>query len=238
MALIIDDLGYRKKEADRAIRLPGPVALAVLPNTPFGRQMALRAHRVGKEVLLHMPMQATEYQKDPGPSALLLHQSRIQFADTLRRSLASVPHAVGINNHMGSLLTRHPGAMAWLMEEIKGRPGFFFLDSFTTHRSVALQLAREASVPALKRDVFLDRKVSQSAMARELRRAKTLADKRGFAVIIGHPHAETLGFLESVLPDLPNEGYDLVRVTELLPEAWLQRSDDWQAYEVNVANRQ
>mgnify|MGYP000620955819 CR=1 FL=1 len=40
-----------------------------------------------------------------------------------KSSLASVPHAVGVNNHMGSLLTRHPGAMSWLMQALAARGG-------------------------------------------------------------------------------------------------------------------
>ena len=52
IAIIIDDLGYQLDAGRRAIALPGPLAYAVLPATPRGRQLAEAAHRSGKEVLL------------------------------------------------------------------------------------------------------------------------------------------------------------------------------------------
>ena len=38
------------------LQLPGPVAMAFLPQTPYARELADKAHAQGKEVLLHLPM--------------------------------------------------------------------------------------------------------------------------------------------------------------------------------------
>lgn len=236
IAVVIDDLGNQRHAGERAIGLPGPVALAFLPHTPHTSRQAKMAHAAGKEVLLHLPMQAAQSGDDLGPGALILDQTREQFARTLNGSLDSVPYATGINNHMGSLLTRHPGAMAWLMEELKRREDFFFLDSFTTHRSVALQLAREENVPALKRDVFLDRVATLPAIQREFQRVKDLARRRGFAVAIGHPHPTTLEFLERSLPELPAQGFRLSTIGALLPDRALQGIDDWQIYSTSAGH--
>ncbi len=56
IVLIIDDLGNWRRAGMRATSLPGPVACAVLPHTPFGSVIAERAHAVGKEVMLHLPL--------------------------------------------------------------------------------------------------------------------------------------------------------------------------------------
>jgi polysaccharide deacetylase 2 family uncharacterized protein YibQ len=61
IAIIIDDLGYQLEAGRRAIDLPGPVAFAVLPGTPQGRQLARIANEHGKEVLLHLPLEAVDY---------------------------------------------------------------------------------------------------------------------------------------------------------------------------------
>lgn len=131
---------------------------------------------------------------------------------------------------MGSLLTRHPGAMGWLMEEMQLRGQLYFLDSFTTHHSVGLIVAREQGVPALKRDVFLDRIATPGAIKREFERLIVTARRRGFAVAIGHPHSETLGFLEQRLPELASQGIELVSVESLLPYQAQQQVDDWYDY--------
>ncbi len=216
IAIIIDDLGYQLTAGRRAIALPGPVACAILPGAPRARQLANAANDNGKEVLLHLPMQAVENAGRVEDTRMTLDMSRGSFATTFEAAFDSVPHAIGINNHRGSLLTRHPGHMRWLMEELLARDGLFFVDSFTTHESVALQIANETGVQAMKRDVFLDPDRSAATLQHEFERLKSLATKRGSAVAIGHPYAATLAMLERELPRLAEQGFELVAVSELV----------------------
>ena len=217
IALIIDDLGYALAAGRRAVSLPGPVACAVLPGTPRGRELAELAVAEEKEVLLHLPLEPQGDDRATDPGLLHLDMSEGEFATTLAGHLAELPQASGVNNHRGSLLTRHPGHMGWLMRELSRHPELFFVDSYTTHRSVALQLARETGVPAVRRDVFLDDERSEAAIRAEFERLKRLARAKGSAVGIGHPYPETLDFLERALPQLAAEGFDLVPLRSLLP---------------------
>jgi polysaccharide deacetylase 2 family uncharacterized protein YibQ len=216
IAIIIDDLGYHFANGRRAIDLPGPVSYSFLPGGPRARALAERAHRHGKDVLLHLPLQAYQDDARREPSEIHIDMSRARVADVFAEALSSVPHVIGINSHRGSLLTRHPGHMQWLMEEIRARDGLFFVDSYTHHGSVALQLARENGVSATKRDVFLDPDPSPETVAREFERMKQLARTRGHVVAIGHPHPATLALLERELPRLAEEGFRLVGIRELL----------------------
>lgn len=215
IAIIIDDVGYRLAEGTRAVRLPGPVAVAVLPHTAHGAALAREADAAGKEVLLHLPMQAISADEEPGPGALELDQTRSEFAAVLAADLAAVPFVRGVNNHMGSLLTRHPGHMRWLMEELKARPPLFFIDSYTSAQSVGLLIAKEEGVPAMRRDVFLDAEDDAAAVEAEWRRLIALAHTRGRAIAIGHPYPTTLAVLERLLPALPESGVRLVPLAEL-----------------------
>ncbi|MBT8078993.1 MAG: divergent polysaccharide deacetylase family protein [Gammaproteobacteria bacterium] len=218
IAIIIDDIGYQLTAGRRALQLPGPIAFAVLPQTPRGRMLARQAHERGKEVLLHLPLEAipTETALTPDPGGLTLDMSRRQFSSMFDSSLQSVPHVIGINNHRGSLLTRHPGHMSWLMEEINSRGNLFFVDSFTTHQSVALDIAVEAGVPAVKRDVFLDPDETEETLQREFARLIQLARRRGLAVGIGHPYPTTLDFLERELPRLADDNIELISISEMV----------------------
>ncbi len=216
IAIIIDDLGYRMDAGQRAIALPGPISFAVLPGTPRARALAVLAFESGKEVLLHLPLQAKPNDTAEDPLAINLDMSRREFGETFQRAFTSVPHAIGVNSHRGSLLTRHPGHMRWLMEEIQARDNLFFVDSYTTHESVALQIASEAGVAARKRDVFLDPDRAPETVAREFERMKRLAEERGSVVAIGHPHAATLELLERELPKLADEGFELVAISALV----------------------
>ena len=212
IAIIIDDLGYQLAAGKRAVNLPGPVACAVLPRTPRAAELAEAAFARGKDVLLHLPLQSVRDPDGTEPGAIMLDMDRAQFARSFASSLASVPHAVGVSNHRGSLLTQHPGHMGWLMDEIQAQGDLFFVDSYTTHRSIALSLARESGVPAVKRDVFLDPDRAPETLQREFSRLKKLSRLHGMAVGIGHPYPATLAFLETELPKLEREGYELIGI--------------------------
>ena len=216
VAIIIDDLGYQLEAGRRAIGLPGPVTFAVLPGTPRAAALAEWAHERGKEVLLHLPLQANSDDKDDEPIGIDLDMSRETLASTFDMALGSVPYVVGINGHRGSLLTRHPGHMLWLMEEIRARNDLFFVDSYTTVHSVALQMASEAGVSAVRRDIFLDPDQSPGTVVLQFERMKRLARKRGFVVAIGHPYRSTLELLERELPKLREQGIELVTISELV----------------------
>lgn len=216
IAIIIDDLGYQLDAGRRAIELPGPLSYAVLPETPRGRLLAEAANQNGKEVLLHLPLEAVAHDGPPEPGGITLDMTRDQFRDAFAAALESVPFAIGVSSHRGSLLTRHPGHMEWLMQEIRTRGGLFFIDSYTHHKSVALRIAREAGVAAAKRDVFLDSDRSPQALAQEFARLKLLARENGVAVGIGHPYPETLEFLERELRAMDGEDFELIPISEAL----------------------
>lgn len=216
IAIIIDDLGNEREAGERAIALPGALTFAILPDTPSARVLANTAFESGKEIIVHLPLQAMEDDGQPGDGRIGIDTTAAQFAEAFDRALASVPHAVGVNNHRGSLLTRHPGHMQWLMDSILRQPDWYFVDSYTTHLSVALRIAEESGVPALKRDVFLDSSREPDDIRRAIESLKTKAKRHGQAVAIGHPYPETLAALEQALPELVREGFELVSVSSLI----------------------
>lgn len=218
IAIIIDDLGYQRSAGERAIRLPGPVAFAFLPGAPRAAQLARLAHAEGKDVLLHLPLQATSATGSMEPDAIVLDTTQQEFRQVFAQSLASVPYVVGVNTHQGSLLTRHPGHMRWLMREIAMRGELFFVDSYTTKHSVALMIAQETGVPSVRRDVFLDHDRQPQTLVAEFERLKKIARRQGHAVGIGHPYPETLAFLERALPLLEDDGFQLVSISEVITE--------------------
>lgn len=226
ISLLIDDLGNTLNAGLRAVALPGPVAYAFLPHTPHAVELARLAHSLNKEILLHAPMQSEVTDLDPGPGALTLDMTEQQFIQTLQEDLAAVPHVIGINNHMGSLLTRHPGHMLWLMRELDRRGNLFFVDSMTTDKSIALQVATEQHIPSLRRDVFLDNERTVDEISAQFRKLVRLAKQRGHALGIGHPYPETLAALERLLPQLEELDVDLVPITDLIKS---QRQPQWQA---------
>jgi hypothetical protein len=215
IALIIDDLGNQHAMGQRAIELPGPVACAFLPYGHFTRQLAQQAHTLGKEVMLHLPMQSVNHDaSDRGE--LVLDMTQHQFTRTLTDGLAAVPHVSGINNHRGSLITRHPGHMTWLMQALRQRGGLFFVDSRTTAATVARQIAEEYRVPSIERNVFLDNDRQPDAVQAEFRRLIRIAQRDGVALGIAHPYPETLEVLARELSLLDDYNIQMVSVNRLI----------------------
>jgi len=213
IALIIDDLGNWRQAGLRTASLPGPVACAVLPHTPFAALIAEQAFAAGKEVMLHLPLEPIRHDT-LALGTIDVNTTRSQLARIFAVDIKSVPHVVGVNNHMGSLLTQHPGHMAWLMSEMRDRGDLFFVDSYTSEASIAYKIAAEEGVPAIRRDIFLDNVATEAAIDREFLRLKEMARRNGIAIGIGHPYPETLSYLERNLPELASEGFVLISIAD------------------------
>jgi hypothetical protein len=230
IALIIDDLGNQRGTGSRAVDLPGPVACSFFPYGHYTAELARQAHARNKEVMLHLPMQAAgPYQEVREAGELTVDMTYRQYRDTFTRDLAAVPYVSGFNNHMGSLLTRHPGNMAWLMQAAREAGNLFFVDSRTTAATVARQIAAEFGIPNSRRNVFLDDDTSPDAIRYQFRRLLRIARREGSALAIGHPHPATLDVLTDELQHLDRSGYRLVRVSELI-EQQKGRKPPWQMY--------
>ena len=214
IALIIDDLGYNLELGRRALALPGPITVAVLPFTPHTTVLAQLAAGAGIDVILHEPMQATD-ETVCAPGTLTASMSDADLRGQLAHALAQVPQAIGVNNHTGSLLTAQRAPMISLMTELHAQ-GLFFLDSRTTPDTVARDVAVQRGVPSARRDVFLDHVVEAHDIALEFERAISIARQHGHAILIAHPYQLSLAFLEQALPTLAAQGIVLVKLATLL----------------------
>jgi hypothetical protein len=210
LALIIDDLGQNASRDDRVLALPGPVAMAILPDTRHATALSERARAAGKTVMLHLPMAPAD-----GPYAWQPQLPPAELTHRLDRALEKVPHASGVNNHMGSQMTDRQPPMAALMNELQRRH-LFFLDSRTNARTVAAATAQRIGLASLSRDIFLDDDPAPEAVAAQFRKALHLARKQGSVVIIGHPHTSTLALLERELPKLRDQGIDWVNIGQMI----------------------
>lgn len=215
LAIIIDDIGYNLPLGRRTADLPGNITLAILPFTPHGVELAERAHRRGKEIMLHAPM-SNHHNYPLGRGGLTPHMKRPEFLSVLRQNLANIPYIKGVNNHMGSQLTEQTEPMGWLMDELQRRH-LYFVDSRTSARTQALTMAERIHLPSRKRDVFLDDERNTKAIRQQLIDALQRAQKQGSAIAIGHPYPETLALLEQITPLLEQYRVQLVAVSNLMP---------------------
>ncbi len=214
-SIIIDDIGNNLKHGQDIIKLPYALTVAILPETAHAITLARLAKKNQKEVMLHMPMQSVAHHK-LSPGTLKLHMSQSQFKQQLQLNLNAVPYVRGVNNHMGSLITRHPGHMSLLMKALSQRGDLYFIDSRTSSKTVAEKMATEYSIPNMARDIFLDPDFKASTLRRQFDRFIKIINQRGYALAIAHPHPETIKFLRNHLAELNQHGITLLPVSELI----------------------
>jgi uncharacterized protein len=215
LAIILDDVGSDPSVIETIFALHYPLTLSVLPNHPRSAEIAAEAHRRGYEIMLHLPMESVA-NESAEPSELHPGMSSTQIGSTLNSMLSSVPDAVGVNNHQGSLATSNPQLMAELMQQLHARH-LFFIDSRTTAATTAYEHAQSAGVPSAFRNVpFLDDVQEVGPIRRQLELAFKDAREKHEAIAIGHPHAETLRVLAELLPQAESQGIRLVHVSALV----------------------
>jgi uncharacterized protein len=214
LAIILDDLGNDRAAADAVMGLPFPITVSVLPHLSLSAEVAEEAYRRGDEVLLHLPMQAGDGAK-PEPVELRVGMNANQVEQDLAGMLETVPHAVGVNNHQGSLATSDAALMDALMPALRKR-GLFFIDSRTTASTVAFEAAERDGVRAASRKVFLDDSLDRAAILAQLDLAARDAIRNGSAIAIGHPRSATLAALAEGLPRVQSRGMQLVFVSEIV----------------------
>ncbi len=215
LALVIDDLGNSRTDA-QAVELPGAVTLAFLPQTPYARELALHGYARGKEIMLHLPMEA-ESGNRLGPGGVDSSMQRDEFQQQIEHSLSALPFVSGVNNHMGSKLTRLVEPMHWTMQVLKRHP-LYFLDSRTTTQTQAEKIARLYGVPTTRRHVFLDTYQDEQWVKQQLAVWIRLAREGKAPIAIGHPYPATMQQLQRLLPALNASGLELVPVSALLSQ--------------------
>lgn len=222
IAIIIDDMGLARKNSLRATELDATVTLSYLPYAEDIQMQVDAARAKGHEIMLHLPMEPFDHGMYPGPKALTARLSPDELKQNLSANLSAFRGYVGINNHMGSRLTSTPAAMEIVMDEIDRR-NVYFVDSWTSSRSVAYQAAADEGIARGRRDVFLDHDEGEAAVWHALKQAEYIARRHGSAIVIGHPKNDTISVLRAWLPGAKDRGVQIVPMSQLTYRGSVER---------------
>jgi polysaccharide deacetylase 2 family uncharacterized protein YibQ len=216
IAILLDDGGQKLDLVSKAAALPKEVGFAILPFLPKSGETAVALHEAGHEIWLHLPMEPENYPaNDPGPGAVLMAMNSDDLRAAVHSAINNIPHAIGVNNHMGSKATADLKTMTWIMQELKTRK-MAFIDSRTTVRTVAEEAAQAQGVPTNRRHVFLDNKRSAAAIRVQLDESVYRSRMEGEIIAIGHLDKVTIEVLSHELPGLAKRGADLVNPSDLV----------------------
>ena len=215
IALIIDDVGFSRRVIKPFMTIPAELTFSILPHLQFSNLLAHEIHSHGFEILLHQPMEPFDPRVDPGPGAVYVHDRSERIQNTLGHNIRAVPHAVGVNNHMGSRFTSSRREIGIALQAIKHQ-GLFFVDSLTSHRSCAYLTARRIRMTTGRRNAFLDNTRHPADILQRLYHLVDHALFTGAAIGIGHPFPETAMAIRQFCSEIQGTGVHIVPVSEVL----------------------
>ena len=212
----MDDAGLDVAEIRPLLEIPIPMTIAVLPHLKQSVAVCAEIRRYpGKEIILHQPMEAYDPESATGPGAIRQQTKPEDVPAILDRNLASVPGAVGMNNHMGSRITENEVLMTEVLLYCR-RNGLYFLDSKTAYNSQVPRAAGKIHMHLEERDVFLDIQRDRDTIRKAWGSTVSKARDSGYAIAIGHVWSvETVAAIRDSYQTLINQGYTFHKISEL-----------------------
>ncbi|MDQ1912362.1 divergent polysaccharide deacetylase family protein [Paenibacillus sp. GD4] len=219
IALVIDDFGNDMLGTKEMMELPIPFTVAVMPFLPTTKRDAEWAHQLGRDVIIHLPMEPKRGKKSwLGPGAITTDLTDEEVRERVLAAIQDVPHAIGMNNHMGSKVTADERIMRIILTICKEK-GLFFLDSRTTDKSKVAQIARELGVPTAENHLFMDDIYSRGHIVKQALKVQKHVKEHEATVVIGHvgpPGKHTAAVLMESIPTLQQLGATFTSVSKLV----------------------
>nr|WP_307416941.1 divergent polysaccharide deacetylase family protein [Paenibacillus sp. W2I17] len=222
LAIIIDDVGNDMKGTAEILAMPVKLTVAVMPFLPTTKKDAIAAHEKGMDVIVHMPMEPKKGRPEwLGPGAITSSLTDEEVRSRVEKAIDDVPHAIGMNNHMGSKITSDKRIMSIVLDVCRER-GLFFVDSRTNFRSVVGELAISKNMPPVGNDIFLDDQNSKQHIRKQLDLAAQRAIDKNICVVIGHVgHSgmNTSAVIRESVSRLQNQ-VQFVGIGDLVRDVW------------------
>jgi polysaccharide deacetylase 2 family uncharacterized protein YibQ len=214
--IIIDDIGYDMAPVRELLKVDADITFAILPLCSHSREAAEMLHKANKETLLHLPMEPNSYPKEkPGKGALFTDMNSEELIFQLEKDLASVPYVSGVNNHMGSKFMADEDKLVLIFNNLKKKK-MFFIDSRTTAKTKASAASEKVNIQMASRKIFLDNNRDYNEIYKILLDVTQNSSDVFPAIIIGHPHPETIRAIKDASRVLKEKGILVVPVSKLI----------------------
>ncbi len=221
LAIVIDDFGLQRKGVKEMLELDCKLTVAIMPFLEHTEDDAEDALENGKEIIIHIPMQATLHDKAShlGPRPLKVGFTSKEIEQWIKDATEDLPEAVGANIHMGTLCSTKEQIVRPVMEELHKR-NLYFLDSKTSSKSVCRKTAEKIGIPFYENEVFLEHESKNPEyIKKRLKKAMDIACNQGECIAIGHVGYEggkvTAEAIKELLPEFEKNKVELVFLSEI-----------------------
>ena len=214
ICLVVDDFGFIFDDFVKDFfQLHNNLTVAIIPGSPFAKQIAEYAHRNNIESIVHMPMESYEKNNQNYPIELNEKLNSLLVEQRVKEAFIENPYALGMNNHQGSKATTSLQLMKDLARTLKSLDKYF-LDSFTHPESRAYITMRRYGVATQLRQIFIDHVEDEQHILKNLDSLVNLSHEMDIAVGIGHIKPLTLKILKEKIPLLEQNGYRFIALSQ------------------------
>ena len=194
VVIIIDDIANPKQLSDIvAIQNSGLKLTPSIFPVAQGNAKMLEGVANLDFFMVHLPLEAIAYKDELDTISIYDSEDRI------RQKIANIkkilPNAHYINNHTGSKFTEQRRNMETLLSVLDSH-NISFVDSRTTPNTTLPSIASAQNRLILSRDIFIDNQLDSASLNAQIREGVKIAMDRGYAILIAHPHKETLSALK------------------------------------------
>lgn len=207
MVIIIDDISNIKQLKDVE-----SIDLKLTPSVfPNNNNDMINAVNKLDFFMVHLPLEAKRYTDEL--DTIKTNDSINRIEKKIQEIKSSMPNVKYINNHTGSKFTANKQSVQTLLS-VLDENGIKFVDSRTTPDTKLNEIAKEQNRLILYRDIFIDNNLDRDSLNKQIIEGVKIAKKRGYAILIAHPHKETLRALklakDTILKDI-----DVIYLNEL-----------------------
>ena len=212
VVIIIDDIANTKQLSDIvAIQNAGLKLTPSIFPVAQGNAKMLEGVANLDFFMVHLPLEALAYKDNL--DTISIYDS----AESIERKIANIkkilPNAHYINNHTGSKFTEQRGNMETLLSVLDSH-NISFVDSRTTPNTTLPSIANAQNRLILSRDIFIDNQLDLASLNAQIKEGVKIAMDRGYAILIAHPHKETLSALKKAQNGALSE-VDVIYLNEL-----------------------
>lgn len=210
LVIIIDDVSHRY-QLNYIKSLPFKVTPSIFPPSRMNMKSHLLAKGL-KHYMVHLPLQSNSKAMNRMHKTLFITNSDKQIRARVEEIKRLFPTVKFLNNHTGSIFSQNYKKSKALYKALLDN-NITFLDSRTSQKTKFKKIAKEFNRRYYKCDTYIDNKLNTNSILKQIKRGIAIAKKRGYAVIIGHPHKQTFKALKLATKYL--KSVDVVYIDEL-----------------------
>ena len=193
LVIIMDDITHQY-QLNKLKALPFKVTPSIFPPN----KMNMNSHLIAKNLqhyMVHLPLESDSRALNRMHKTLFVRDSNKKIRARVAEIKRLFPNVKFLNNHTGSIFSQNYTKSKVLYKALLDN-GIIFLDSRTSKRTKFKKIAKEFNRRYLHNDLFIDNKLNVNYTLNQLKRAVLIAKKKGYAIVIGHPHNTTIKALK------------------------------------------